>query len=259
MKNWAWKPTCVFSLSILIVAFIGLLTMGTTTPAFADSEQSITSLPDDPTHEGDEPVPPLTKDEAAHLAQFQEPNLTPQEAGEIVASYAFVDPNHAIPKALREKAIVYFDFNKDLIGNKDCLSVVDYSIASRIPRFHIINMKTGEVVSVRVAHGEGSDPQDTGFASLFSNVPDSKTSSLGFYLTAEEYNGKHGQSCRLDGLSSTNSNVRQRGIVIHGANYVEDADVKPGRSWGCLAVSMENHSRIVTALKDGSIILGTLH
>jgi hypothetical protein len=44
--------------------------------------------------------------------------------------------------------------------------------------------------------------------------------------------------------------------VIHGADYVEDADVKPGRSWGCPAVSMESHARVIHALKNGSIMLG---
>lgn len=63
---------------------------------------------------------------------------------------------------------------------------------------------------------------------------------------------------RLDGLSPTNSNVRARAVVIHGADYVEDADVKPGRSWGCPAVSTESHVRVVNALKGGSIMYAGL-
>ena len=48
-----------------------------------------------------------------------------------------------------------------------------------------------------VAHG-----RNTGLAKAhdFSNLNGSHKSSLGFYLTAETYIGKHGLSLRLDGL-----------------------------------------------------------
>jgi hypothetical protein len=78
-------------------------------------------------------------------------------------------------------------------------------------------------------------------------------SSLGFYLTAETYNGEHGYSLRLDGLSSTNSNARERAIVIHAADYVAPGE-KIGRSWGCPAVEPRYHQQIIDELKEGALI-----
>ena len=60
------------------------------------------------------------------------------------------------------------------------------------------------------------------------------------------------------GLSSTNSNVRARAIVIHGASYVQESSVIQGRSWGCPAVAMENRDTVVKALKGGSLIYAVL-
>ncbi|HWU45027.1 MAG TPA: murein L,D-transpeptidase catalytic domain family protein, partial [Bdellovibrio sp.] len=68
------------------------------------------------------------------------------------------------------------------------------------------------------------------------------------------YDGSHGYSLSLDGLSSTNSNVRSRAIVVHGADYVSEADVIQGRSWGCPAVAMENRTKLIDMIKNGSII-----
>ena len=64
----------------------------------------------------------------------------------------------------------------------------------------------------------------------------SKMTSLGTYVTAETYYGKHGLSLRLDGLDKENSRARERAIVIHGADYVTPDRTKMGRSWGCPAL-----------------------
>lgn len=111
-------------------------------------------------------------------------------------------------------------------------------------------MKTGIVENFSVAHGKGSDPNHTGYATYFRNESASNASSLGFYLTAETYNGDHGYSLRLDGLSETNNNARERSIVIHGADYVSSG----GRSLGCPAVEMYVRTKIINMIKKGSII-----
>lgn len=215
------------------------------------------SLPDDPTVETDRPCPPMTPERAALLRRFVEPVLPADEVAAIVAQYPKIDPDHVIPQALLNRVLVFYHVNKQLIPNPNWLSVIDFKIESRKVRFHIIDMETGKVRSIRVAHGTGSDPDNSGFATKFSNTPKSHMSSLGFYLTAEEYKGEEGDiRCRLDGLSETNSNVRPRYIVIHRADYVKDADIKPGRSWGCPAVSIANHEWVVNSLKNGSVILG---
>ncbi len=63
-----------------------------------------------------------------------------------------------------------------------------------------------------VAHGKNSGLE---FATSFSNRVNSHQSSLGFYKTAETYQGKHGLSLRLDGLEFSNNNARERAIVIY--------------------------------------------
>ncbi|MFA5161009.1 MAG: murein L,D-transpeptidase catalytic domain family protein [Elusimicrobiales bacterium] len=144
--------------------------------------------------------------------------------------------------------------------NTDYVTVVDFTKHSSKARFFIIDMKSGAVKALHVAHGSGSDPGNTGYATKFSNQDGSHMSSLGFYLTGETYTGNHGRSMRLDGLSPTNSNVRARAVVVHGSSYVQEASVQPGRSWGCLALSDKVVQGVIDKLKKddkkngGSII-----
>jgi len=199
-------------------------------------------------------VPQAPQAEITRMAQFVEPAFSESEYQGVLQRYELIDPGEEVPKGLLKKALAYYDTNRQYIKNPRFLTVVNFSSSSRLSRLHIIEMSTGNVRSFHVAHGKGSDPDDTGNATLFGNTSGSLMSSLGFYSTAETYDGKHGLSLRLDGLSSTNSNARSRAIVLHGADYVYDRNVKAGRSWGCLAVSMDNRTAIVNSLKGGSII-----
>ncbi|HEX6915867.1 MAG TPA: murein L,D-transpeptidase catalytic domain family protein, partial [Chitinophagaceae bacterium] len=115
------------------------------------------------------------------------------------------------------------------------LSIVDFSQPSTKKRLYVIDVKERRLLfNTLVAHGRNSGEL---MAKRFSNTNESLQSSLGFYLTAEKYMGKHGLSLRMDGLEKTNSNARQRAIVVHGANYVSEQFAKSrgfiGRSWGC--------------------------
>lgn len=200
------------------------------------------------TAEGEE-----ASESALRGSDFPAPNLTAEEKATVLAGY-HVDPNGVVPKALLLDAIVFFDHNKDKLKNRGFLTVVDFSKHSAKPRMFVVNMTSGAVASYVVAHGSGSDPGNTGIATRFSNVNDSNQSSLGFYITAETYNGKHGNSMRLDGVSETNSNARARAIVMHGADYVSAGRAKQGRSWGCLALSTAEKDGVIAKLKGGSVI-----
>lgn len=179
---------------------------------------------------------------------------TSADQAKILAKYSYVDPTKLVPVGQLKTALLYYDANLTKIKNTDYLSVIDFRQFSGNKRFYIINMKTGEVWNIRVAHGKGSDPSHDGYAKTFSNVSGSNASSLGFYLTSTTYEGGHGYSLLLDGVSSTNSNVRSRAIVVHGADYVSEANVNQGRSWGCPAVAMENRTKLIDMIKNGSII-----
>ena len=88
-------------------------------------------------------------------------------------------------------AIKGFNNLKNTLGKveKNILSVVDFSLPSTEKRFWVINLDTKEVLfNDYVAHGRNSG---NNVATNFSNIPSSNTSSLGFYITAEKYHGKH--------------------------------------------------------------------
>jgi len=161
-----------------------------------------------------------------------------------------------IPKEAMAGAFEYFESYPDLVKNKNYVTIVDFNRASTEKRMHVIDMSTGEVEDILVAHGKNSG---NNYASSFSNVEGSLKSSLGIYLTAEPYTGKHGMSLRLDGMEATNSNVRKRDIVLHGATYVSQETIdkigRLGKSYGCLAVPQPRVERLVQQLKGGSVIM----
>lgn len=142
---------------------------------------------------------------------------------------------------------------------RDLVGVADFGRASRDVRFHLVDMANGQVSSFLVAHGRGSDPEHSGWLKRFSNDPGSSATSDGVYLTAGEYQGKHGRSMRLKGLDPTNSNAEERAVVIHGAWYVSPQMIadhgKLGRSEGCLAFSEADLPRILERLGPNRLIV----
>lgn len=137
------------------------------------------------------------------------------------------------------------------------LSIADFSQPSTQKRLYIIDFDHQQLLfNTLVAHGKNTG---TLMATNFSNTNSSNQSSLGFYVTAETYMGKHGLSMRMDGVENNlNSNARDRAIVLHGADYVSENTAKAmgyiGRSWGCPAVNPRENKPIIDAIKDGSVL-----
>ena len=144
------------------------------------------------------------------------------------------------------------------IRYRDTIGVVDFSLPSAEPRFHVINLATNQVESFRVAHGSGSDPDHSGFVEMFSNEFGSHATSNGTYITADSYEGKYGLSMKVDGLDATNNNAEPRAIVIHNAWYAEDDMIpvhgKLGRSEGCFAFSRASQWKVMERLAGGRMI-----
>ena len=138
--------------------------------------------------------------------------------------------------------------------NQNFIAVVDFSLHSGKPRMFIKDLRSGAIESLFVAHGNGSDANNDGFAERFSNVSGSNASSIGYFRTAETYIGHNGLSLRIDGLSQTNSNVRSRAVVIHGSNYVSTLRAKQGMSAGCFAIPIADRDRVVRELKGGALL-----
>lgn len=137
------------------------------------------------------------------------------------------------------------------------LTVIDFSMPSTEKRMWIIDMKDGLILH----HGLVSHGRNSGelMAEKFSNLSSSYMSSLGFYLTGETYEGKHGYSLRLDGLENGfNDKARERAIVIHGAEYAEENFIKQtgrlGRSLGCPALPNEIADEVIDLIKERSLL-----
>lgn len=137
------------------------------------------------------------------------------------------------------------------------LTVIDFSLPSTEKRLWVIDPSKGLILHHSVvAHGRNSGEL---LAKTFSNLPESFQSSLGFYKTAETYQGKHGYSLRLDGLEKGfNDQARNRAIVIHGADYAKEEFAKStgrlGRSLGCPALPPELSAKVIDLIKDGSLL-----
>ncbi|MGI4750735.1 MAG: murein L,D-transpeptidase catalytic domain family protein [Janthinobacterium lividum] len=146
---------------------------------------------------------------------------------------------------------------KNINQDKFILTIVDFNQSSCTKRLWIIDLQNATLLlNTWVAHGQGSGDD---MPSQFSNIDSSHQSSLGFYLTGEIYNGKHGRSLRLDGMDNGfNSNARSRDIVVHAADYVSQQVISStgrlGRSFGCPAVSPELAPQIINLLKDKTVL-----
>lgn len=148
-------------------------------------------------------------------------------------------------------------YNSVDLPNKRLLSIIDYSKPSTEKRLFIIDVQNRKLLyNTLVAHGKKSGYVN---ATKFSNKYGSHKSSLGFFRTGYSYFGKRGYSLLLEGLEKgINDNARLRGIVIHGANYVDERLANGngviGRSWGCPAVSKKLSKEIINLLKGGSLL-----
>ncbi|MFA5494686.1 MAG: murein L,D-transpeptidase catalytic domain family protein [Porticoccaceae bacterium] len=154
------------------------------------------------------------------------------------------------------------------IGAMDCaigegipaarrLAVIDFSLPSSKPRMWIFDLaRKTLLLEELVAHGKNSGDD---LATIFSNREGSHQSSIGLFLAAESYVGRHGYSLRMDGLEpGINDKARDRAIVIHGADYVDSGWIERhgriGRSQGCPAVRPEVADQVVDSLKDGQFV-----
>lgn len=180
-------------------------------------------------------------DTAAPVVASQTPPQRPVTGGDTRGA-----PNDLIAEARRVLASNPGGYRSDVFV------VVDFRRPSNQDRLFVIegNRVTGAYFT---AHGQGSDPNNTGRPVRFSNTTNSHMSSVGVYRTAETYHGRHGYSLRLDGLSGTNSRARSRAIVIHGASYVSEGS-RAGRSWGCFTLDSGVSRAVIDKIKNGALL-----
>jgi hypothetical protein len=179
--------------------------------------------------------------------------LSETRKAEIQKIYQEADLNNPLSEDIFLKAVLGYDH---IPRKKDILTIIDFSQPSTEKRAYVIDMKKKELLfNTWVSHGVNTGGN---MAYNFSNKEGSRKSSLGFYLTAETYRGKHGLSLRLDGLEpGFNDSARVRYIVIHGADYVSpkfiEQEGRLGRSWGCPAFPLAETKPIIRKIKRGSV------
>lgn len=203
----------------------------------------------------------FTSNENKSINHKLENTFTASTSEEIAVSvYNSLHANNlALPKIESfSEALKGFYFLKDKgIIQKDILTLVDFSLSSNVKRLWVIDLSTNTILfNSLVAHGRNTGEE---FATSFSNDASSFKSSLGFYVTGEIYQGKHGKSLKLDGLEKgVNDKARERGVVMHAADYVSNSFIENnkrlGRSQGCPAIPVELTEKIINTIKDKSCL-----
>lgn len=149
----------------------------------------------------------------------------------------------------------YYLLSEGKLNNDNIISIADFSLPSTQKRLFIIDLENHKLLfNTYVAHGRNSGKE---YANHFSNRPESKMSSPGFYVTLNTYYGDNGLSLRLEGEEKgINDNALRRAIVIHSADYVSEKTVQNlgylGRSLGCPAIPENVAQPIIQTIKEGS-------
>jgi len=161
-------------------------------------------------------------------------------------------------EAFQNAMIGYYNLkDRGKLKNPNILSVIDFTQSCNELRFYTVNLETRKLIFRElVAHGENTGVE---YARYFSNNNKSHQSSLGFFVTGETYTGRRGFSLKLDGMEwGINSNVRARGVVIHGAEYVDERYItkggRIGRSWGCPAMGNDVYKQVIEVIKEGTCV-----
>ncbi len=214
---------------------------------------------------------PVTKSMASGQANQRLAANTPSPAVALTAAQAFEQRLQGVYSSLGAEAqgLRYEVFAKAMTGylnlekegklnpGKQLLTVVDFDLPSTEKRLWVLDLAQKQVLyHTLVAHGRNSGENQ---ATNFSNINESNMSSLGFYVTEGEYQGKHGRSLRLLGQDEGfNTNAALRSVVMHGAEYVSEDFIKQngrlGRSLGCPALPMDLKDEIIEKVGGGSCL-----
>lgn len=167
--------------------------------------------------------------------------------------------NSSLPnlESFKEALKGFYKLKSKGIISKNIITLIDFSLSANTKRLWVIDLDSKTILyHSLVAHGRNTGEE---YANSFSNAAESYKSSLGFYVTGEIYNGKHGKSLKLDGLEKgINDNARNRAVVIHGANYVSNSFIQNnkrlGRSLGCPAIPVAITAELIRTIQDKSCL-----
>jgi hypothetical protein len=171
----------------------------------------------------------------------------------------------AIPEDLWHEGmlgLISHSFNS-LIQKPEVVTLVDFRLPNTQRRMWTIDIERRIIlVNTLVSHGRGSveERKSKKVPTLFGNGRGSNKSSLGSYVALWSRRAKAGSKDKatrrialvIEGLDSSNSAARGRGIIFHGAHYVTKK--RAGMSLGCFATEQSVNDGLVPLLQHGSFI-----
>lgn len=203
------------------------------------------------------PAAPSSRLTAMPLPRYPKPAIVAASADPYVAPP--LDPRGLVRKELMDRAMAALDIHHARVPNRDRMYLVDFTRHSGEERLYEVDLHGGSVKTLRTAHGRGSDPEHSGFARNFSNVPESYCSSVGSYVTAgASWGAQQGPNVLLDGLEYSNDKARERAIIVHGADYADPdflaREGKLGRSYGCFSVAHADLPDLRERMGEGRLL-----
>lgn len=205
---------------------------------------------------GSREVPPakvrLEMRRTQYMAAFEQHVLSSYTKAKLIS--------YGVPaNVYREALMGYYTLSQrgQVAPGQHVLTIIDFERSSTQKRLWVIDLKKQAVLfHTLVAHGKNTGND---LAQTFSNREGSEMSSLGFYVTGQTYQGKHGLSLKLHGQDpGYNTNAASRSVVVHGAEYVSEEFVRQhgrlGRSQGCPALPVKQSAAIIRAIKGGSVL-----
>lgn len=167
------------------------------------------------------------------------------------------DPQFS-PVDLTVRAHEAYEYAKNNGFDLEHAVLIDFGRHSGKNRFFVWNFKENRVeIESLVAHGYGN----TGYESsnqeiVFSNIPNSYTSSLGKYRLGERSWSRWGINIhyKMHGLEATNDKAFERYIVLHSFKHVPNEEVYPaylpmGFSQGCPVIDDDTMRKVDALLQ----------
>jgi len=203
---------------------------------------------------------PSYKNLSLYSSSYKITNFSSEDAFLAVSMTKLIENERNLPNfEVLEKGLSGLSCLKEgnQLNQDHILTIIDFSLPSTEKRLWVLDLKEGKtMVHSLVAHGRNTGEL---FAEEFSNKPESYTSSLGFYVTGDKYEGSHGLSMYLDGKEKDiNHLARERAIVMHAADYATEEFIREngrlGRSFGCPSVPPEINETIIETIAGGTCL-----
>lgn len=156
-------------------------------------------------------------------------------------------------EAFHEGYSQYKNAVKDGLIKPGRFLIVDFNKHDSQNRFFVLDFENMDLIhGCQVTHGSRSDlDSHHGWVDNLTNIPEDHTSSKGLYVYSSlEDHSEYGMVVRLLGLYNSNSNAKNRGILVHRR--------RPNQrySWGCFAISEADADKIGLPLGSSTNTIG---